>query len=559
MAEEPGHKAMLYFLEVLMNSNCPLTISQLSGRFGSRSFTQEMRLACGGNEPGLKKFLLKYPSLFTVTGNMVSLFDETKATPSPTPTNGHIGSNGGLLSLSRSLPDVSTEMEAVSFFQEKLIRKEERWVQIRSLAGHLSQAKMEIRDAVGPQLDFRGWLLRHPHIFEVQGDLVGMRDGLAAVATSAFSRRSLEGLSNGVAEHKPSVRIMTPKTPPASRRFAPKTPPAMRRSRSFSEKRTTFTNGTSEVIQSPIMKPKCAPVAMTANEYKAVMFLKDIVEKAGSLQVHDITSYFGQASEGVRNTIGWTHSEVSEFIEKNDNMFTLTSEDAVVLNKNAKLNVVITGSRPQNQVARTLEGKNGKVFHVAKLWGIIDLGRHEHVFFDKSIMKIPIDDMQKYFTVGETLYFNAVLATKQSRAKWRATHVWRENESEQPPLGVGYENNAPLSPAASSIEEEMNNLLTANRYGDATPSVAGMIPVWNYDKDDDNPRTMAADGESLAMLTESQYMNNSTVNQGSETTKSVVESVGKMNGNGVMTCEISCQTISTGEIIATQLFHDSLV
>ena len=71
MDEEPGHKAMLYFLEVLMNSNGPLTISQLAGRFGSRNFTAEMRQAAGG----LKRYLLKYPSLFTVTGNMVSLFD----------------------------------------------------------------------------------------------------------------------------------------------------------------------------------------------------------------------------------------------------------------------------------------------------------------------------------------------------------------------------------------------------------------------------------------------------------------------------------------------------
>ena len=66
MSEDPAHKAMLYFLEILMNSNGPLTISQLAGRFGSRTFSPDMRLACGGNEQGLKKFLMKYPSLFTV-------------------------------------------------------------------------------------------------------------------------------------------------------------------------------------------------------------------------------------------------------------------------------------------------------------------------------------------------------------------------------------------------------------------------------------------------------------------------------------------------------------
>ena len=71
MADDAGHKAMLYFLEILMNSPAPLTISQLAGRFGSRNFTSEMRQAAGGNETGLKKFLQKYPSLFTVNGNLV--------------------------------------------------------------------------------------------------------------------------------------------------------------------------------------------------------------------------------------------------------------------------------------------------------------------------------------------------------------------------------------------------------------------------------------------------------------------------------------------------------
>ena len=47
MADDPGHKAMLYFLEILMYSNTPMTISQLAGRFGSRNFTQEMRTSAG--------------------------------------------------------------------------------------------------------------------------------------------------------------------------------------------------------------------------------------------------------------------------------------------------------------------------------------------------------------------------------------------------------------------------------------------------------------------------------------------------------------------------------
>ncbi len=51
----------------------------------------------GGNESGLKKFLLKYPSLFTVNGNMVSLFDGSKALASGESSSGadSAGSGGG--------------------------------------------------------------------------------------------------------------------------------------------------------------------------------------------------------------------------------------------------------------------------------------------------------------------------------------------------------------------------------------------------------------------------------------------------------------------------------
>ena len=125
---------------------------------------------------------------------MVSLFDGSKAIAQAGESNGGgeavssgssgaSGHGGGAVVTARPLPDVSIEMEAVQFFQTKLVKKEERWVPIRSLAGHLSQASEQVRECVGPQLEFRKWLLRHPHIFEVQGELVGLRDNLAAMAT----------------------------------------------------------------------------------------------------------------------------------------------------------------------------------------------------------------------------------------------------------------------------------------------------------------------------------------------------------------------------------------
>lgn len=71
MADEAGQKAMLHFIEILMHSNVPLSISQIAGRFGSKAFTQEMRMAAGGNEDGLRAFLTKYPSLFSIEGKLL--------------------------------------------------------------------------------------------------------------------------------------------------------------------------------------------------------------------------------------------------------------------------------------------------------------------------------------------------------------------------------------------------------------------------------------------------------------------------------------------------------
>jgi exonuclease 3'-5' domain-containing protein 1 len=585
---------MLYFLEVLMNSNGPLTISQLAGRFGSRSFSAEMRSAAGGNEAGLKKFLLKYPSLFTVTGNMVSLFDSSKAPP-PSERDGSPSSTSG-----RSLPDVSAEMEAVSYFQNKLAKKEERWVPIKSLAGHLSQAEMEVRNCVGPQLEFRKWLLRHPHIFEVQGELVGLRDGLAAVATPTFPRRHFD---NGFStDPLPATRIVPPRTPPPSRKFAPKTPPPVRRSHSFSERRANqMQNSPPEnaAPSTPGARRRGVPVTMTANEYKAVMFLKDIVEKRGGIKVHNITGHFSQAPEGVRNTIGWTKMELEEFLKKNAHVFSVSEDEVVSVIKNAKLNVIIIGSKPQGQSVRTLMGRKGKIFHVAKLWGIIDLGRHEHVFFDKSIMTRPIDDLQRDYKVGETLYFNAVLAAKTSRAKWRATHVWKEHE--QQPSSTesdvsAQEQGSILSPS-TSIEDEINRFLPIDdidTYSDAAPSGAGIVPVWNM-KDENN---IIESSTRPSMVPESHYMNNSAFNDlrlaaenalatpeakvldlpGLSALQDVKPSI---NGTAALksplsssknkvsfdlpeaeedknTREVGCQTISTGVIIATQLYHEDL-
>jgi len=626
MSDEPGHKAMLYFLEVLMNSTGPLTISQLAGRFGSISFTSEMRAAAGSNESGLRQFLLKYPSLFTIRGNMVSLcdgkdddggdddndaaaataIDSVPATCSlPTPTVPNTVTSPPSTSGRRGLPDVSVEMEAVQFFRAQLARRDDRWVPVKSLAGHLSQTTPEIRAVVGPQLEFRRWLLRHVHIFDVQGDMVALCDGLPGVIPTGVSGAQPQTPQRRITfdipdtDHTPAPAA--PKTPPAIRRSASSKTSAssassLHRSHSFSDNRNS---GPSNATASQaVAKRPDAAVTMTANEYKAVMFVKDVLERRGPLTITALSSQAVPSTESVKATLGSSPSEFSAFVRTHSGIFDVDGE-VVSLVKNAKLSVIITGSRPAPPPppppaapsGRSLTGK-GKIFHVAKLWGIIDLGEHEHVFFDRSIMRRPMDDLQRHFHTGEMLCFHAVLAHKSSRARWKATHVWKESEQE-PPVSSA-EDTVEINPRhsastsslaqAATIEDEVNEFLPkpdresvssdpSASFSDADLSGAGSVSIWNFRQDEErtgrssvsvvpeNYQMSASALSDLRFAPDFSKVNPTAVRTAATSELSAVS-------NGPLGAKLSsvpkpkkfvnvaCQTISTSDIIATQLYQD---
>lgn len=581
MADDPGHKAMLYFLEVLMYSNTPMTISQLAGRFGSRNFSQEMRQSAGGNEAGLRKFLLKYPSLFTVNGNLVSLNDGTA------PLGGNFRESSPASSSSHSLPDVSTETEAVQYFRAKLLKKGEKWMPVKSLAGHLSQASAEIRECVGPQNEFQAWLVRHPLIFEVKEDHVCLKDSI---------RSNLADPSSDMKDDGPPLfdKLNLP---------AQNTPKLKRRPKSLEVFTAKPTLPQAKVAAAVSASGKPGPITMTANEYKAVMFIKSVIDKKGDMKVNSLSGHFSQAPESLRNTIGWSKPELERFIQSHNNIFIISEDETVSVIKNTRLNVIITGSRPQVPVKPTVTNRKGKIFHVAKLWGIIDLGKHEHVFIDRTIFGKHIDDLNKLLKVGELACFDAVPAPKGSRARWRATKVWKENESieeliekvaarlDLPLDGVPRELDTPLGSMNDEIckiypdlddSSEPNAATTplsiggvSYSFSDAVPSGAGVVPVWNFhhaelegmrDPDD----VVFSDEEvspQLSMVAERHIMNRSVLGDSPRSNLSrPISSIGPSNETLSLNCAsshkklvtVSCQTIVTGEILATQLFHEDV-
>ncbi|THD27265.1 hypothetical protein D915_001930 [Fasciola hepatica] len=481
------------------------------------------------------------------------------------------------------------ETEAVRFFQQRLLKREERWVPIKSLAGHLSQATPDVRAVVGPQLEFRNFLLKHPHVFEVQGELVSVRDpfsnmssqrrnrdrfsgpisgGNSNVIHTSFSSNNLLSSSfggsaggfskpsgNSERAQRPKSLILTtpqqlgalafatssngngrrhtehrrsthfaenfvtasyPASGGASRSgstsSAPTTPTGSNPTLSTSHRgvafkpinrRETIADGyiTQSLISAAtgvssstdaepftnlsatmpsLTTTNSISISMSANEYRAIMFLRKVLEKRGGapgqlgLALAELMQFLStKAPESVQSTIGWTKIELEEFVCQHNLFFDVrrgqlpkssnptstavaavaaanivssnsnnnggtnlpvtNSAEPLVLVTNKRLermiNIVITGTKPVEGNTRTLTNRCGRIFHVAKLWGIIDLGRHEHVFFDKSIFK-HVDDLQKHFQVNELLYFNAILAPKESRAKWRATQVWKECDRE---------------------------------------------------------------------------------------------------------------------------------
>lgn len=138
----------------------------------------------------------------------------------------------------------------------------------------------------------------------------------------------------------------------------------------------------------------------------------------------------------IRENPSW--SEIDYFSKKYKN-----SDRLVSIMKNFETDVQMAMDRLIKQMRSELDSmlvdlhrpanKNlgeGTVFCVQKKWGIIDLGNHDHVFFDMSIMLGSVDDLRNHFQVGEVLGFEAVRAQKSSRANWRAIRVWKVDKSE---------------------------------------------------------------------------------------------------------------------------------
>ncbi len=212
--DQVAHQAILFILDVLIRNNQAMPIVKLYDSFADRTFTPQMLRAVGGNEQGLQQFLLRYPSLFTVNNETVSANSATpvrtlnssakthhsrpKSTTSPASSseaseNDPMGtSSSNTTNPNETVWDAKTmreiEQEAINFFKKQLSKREEEWLPIVSVAGHASQASADVRKYVGPQNEFKIFLLRYPHIFIVRDEFCGLKVTPIAIRVRFFYR-----------------------------------------------------------------------------------------------------------------------------------------------------------------------------------------------------------------------------------------------------------------------------------------------------------------------------------------------------------------------------------
>ncbi|VEL24640.1 unnamed protein product [Protopolystoma xenopodis] len=400
----------LYILETLIQSNGSMPVNSLwsciSARFQKNA---EFISVIGNTISDFEEFLLKQTSLFRIANHIVSLLDSTRvclgdnvpiverrrSAYSKEALSSHSGSSSHS---GNGCSDFESDTAAVKFFQAHLLKRQEKWVPIKSLAGHLSQASAKVRTAVGPQSDFIHFLNRHPLVFEVQGELASLRDDFRNACFMASSSNAILCLN--------------------SKRKRKERPQSMRISNLVIKKNSFSVPTVSDYlnVQAPLShKPNYIvpssvanftstsygnTVALSGSEYKSVMWLRQMVVKhSPKAKVSSIMQELINAAESIRNTIGLTQIELVEFLYKHGSIFTFNeSSGCVDLCSTRNINLLIMGSRPHNENSFSLIRQRGCVFCVTKLWGIIDLGFHEHVFFDRSLFK-HVTDLTKHFKI----------------------------------------------------------------------------------------------------------------------------------------------------------------
>lgn len=519
--DEPcvAHQAILFMLDVLMRNNKPnLTLAELYDSFGDKSFTPQMLRAVGGNEQGLKQFLQRYPSLFTVNGDNISANSggsqlprnsttperylrkskskpqETPSTEIVSPNSASPNSSGDSTNSSSSSSSSTTsssnannttapetpqydsktmkeiEQEAIAFFRKQISKREEDWLPIVSVAGHASQSSSDVRKYVGPQNEFKNFLVKYPNIFCVREEYCGLK-GKADVSTQPFpppspppKRRTTNvtliganGLPAGVATIGANSLLTRGHSFKSSNRYSacgnmmPNSSlnlvnaNSLMPNQSIVAQVTAIQNNASNVNStlngslnpsSGMSKPRLTPV-----EVKAVHYVMRILHKNGRMLLQTIPGLISRAPDQVSNIVGFTREDLIQFFKRHSAIFQLHPDGCVSVKQDAVKALILKdnlnagnpgGSSPSDFNAGAIITSNGVILRIFPKYGILNMENNEQVFFDiQSCQFETFSDLTTILHTGDRLYFNAIIGPRDGSTKWRSLKTWIKMRSQQ--------------------------------------------------------------------------------------------------------------------------------
>lgn len=414
---DQSHSTALFLLEVLLNHQGPIHISALYLSFQAslnnvHGYINPYGVAMSVSNTSLAefiKFLQSFPSLFIIVGNYVYPTSQLdfengshalqQSLPYVDPTCACVIQSG---------PEVFPATPVIPAFIDPILRRNTmallqnylmtcgsyRYIPIQRLMGCLSYVSPVVRAALPNLKALTVFLRQYPEVFHIKEGMVGLtkpRRNFRQVFQSDMGDGNIATAEDGTAETLKMEVVISNST-------------------DFADAKK---------------------LTLPASDFSVILVLRRILRQAGENGLH-VALVIKQIIEfpyNVQKLVGLTRFELHSFVDKYREFFdilplqvdesSLNGEDKQVDSKTAckipksfclRINADAlhmrsrildpsSGQRGNGKDSSRLKQHVGRVFRVAKSWGIIDLGNHVHVFFDKSIFR-NVYDLQKVFQVS---------------------------------------------------------------------------------------------------------------------------------------------------------------
>jgi len=306
-----------------------------------------------------------------------------------------------------------------------------------SVAGHASQASADVRKYVGPQNEFKIFLLRYPHIFIVRDDFCGLK-GKADIPGIPFPPPSPPPKRRVTLSNTPGTNLMLTRSTSFKSTSRPMIGGNSMPSTPTSATNTSLLLSSTSSLSSSVNRN--VTQRLTPNEVKAVHYVMRLLHKNGHVLLQSVPGLLARAPDYLSQLIGFTREDLITFFKRHNAVFQLHTDgtvsvktDAVraLLNKNDAnnnnlntLQTSLSSTQLAQQSANTITA-TGIVIRIFPKYGIINMDNNEQVFFDiQSCHFETFNDLTCVLNPGDMLNFNAILGPKEGSTKWKSLKTW---------------------------------------------------------------------------------------------------------------------------------------